>query len=129
MSEDHRPSRVDEQKRIKLAGGICAQDARGIWRCGARPDNKLAAELQKKKRDWSHLKCFLSTSRSFGDIDLKQPDPIVTVTPDVKVVDLVPEDWAVVIGSDGIFDRLTDQGVADTLWKSMAGDGHDTVRA
>merc|ERR1712087_1028062 len=74
-------------------------------------------------------KCFLSTSRSFGDMDLKQPDPIVIATPDVKVVDLVPEDWAVVIGSDGIFDKLTDQGVADTLWKSMAGDGHDTVRA
>lgn len=129
MSEDHRPSRPDEQKRIQRAGGTVVQDGRGIWRVGPRADNKLAKELQKGKKDPSKMKWFLSTSRGFGDSELKAPDPVITATPEVKVVDLVPEDWAVVLGSDGIFDVLSDQEVADTLWRSMAGQGRDPVRA
>ena len=31
------------------------------------------------------------------------------VTPDVKVVDLVPDDWAYVVASDGVYDVLSDQ--------------------
>eukprot|EP00913_Durusdinium_trenchii_P012370 g11612.t1 len=71
---------------------------------------------------------FLSTCRGFGDPTFKHPDPIVIVTPDVKVVDLVPEDWAYMIGSDGIFDALSDQEVADIIWRAMAGEGKDAVR-
>lgn len=33
----------------------------------------------------------------------------VIVTPDVKVVDLVPDDWAYVVASDGVYDVLSDQ--------------------
>ena len=61
----------------------------------------------------------------------------VIVTPDVKTVDLVrrrkpvleslcfarhaevPEDWACVLGSDGIFDALSDQATAKArVWDS-----------
>jgi len=127
VSEDHRPSRPDEQKRVARAGGMVVQDCRGVWRVGPRADNKLAKELQKGKKDPTKMKWFLSTSRGFGDSELKVPDPIVSVSPEVKIVDLVPEDWAVVLASDGIFDVLSDQEVADVLWKSMVGRGRDPV--
>lgn len=129
-TEDHRPSRRDELARIKSAGGFVAQDGYGIWRVGRREESKLARELEKRRKvEPSRMRWFLSTSRSFGDTGLKQPDPIIIATPEVKVIDLVPEDWAVVLGSDGCFDRLTDQKIADILWKAMAVQGKDPVAA
>jgi len=129
VSEDHRPQRPDEQRRIQRAGGTVVQDARGVWRVGPRADNKLVKELQKRKKDAAQMRWFLSTSRGFGDAELKAPDPVVTATPEVKVVELVPEDWALVLASDGVFDVLSDQEAADCLWRSMAGQGRDPVRA
>lgn len=129
-TEDHRPSRRDEMNRVKNVGGFVAQDAHGIWRVGRREESKLARELQKRSKiEPARMKWFLSTSRSFGDTELKQPDPIVIATPEVKVIDLVPEDWAVLLGSDGVFDTLSDQKIADILWKAMAVQGKDPVSA
>ncbi|CAJ1352133.1 unnamed protein product, partial [Effrenium voratum] len=115
-------------QRIEKAGGLVVRDAHKVWRVGPRPDNKLAKELQKGKKDSQQMMWFLSTCRGFGDPSFKNPDPIVIVTPDVKIVDLVPEDWAYVIGSDGIFDVLSDQEVADIVWR-VVGQGKDAVRA
>eukprot|EP00933_Yihiella_yeosuensis_P025322 TRINITY_DN19670_c0_g1_i1.p1 TRINITY_DN19670_c0_g1~~TRINITY_DN19670_c0_g1_i1.p1 ORF type:complete len:733 (+),score=151.90 TRINITY_DN19670_c0_g1_i1:196-2199(+) len=128
VSEDHRPQRQDEKRRIEKAGGIVVQDAHKIWRVGPRPDNKLARELSKGKRDPAQMKMYLSTCRGFGDTDLKHPDPIVIATPEVKAIDLVPEDWAVVLACDGVFDVLSDQEVADIIWRGAAGEGKDAVR-
>jgi len=105
VSDDHRPQRPDEKRRIEKAGGVVVKDAHRIWRCGPRPDNKFLKEIQKGKREADKMKMFLSCCRGFGDPELKHPDPVVTVTPDVKVVDLVPDDWAVVMGSGWHFRR------------------------
>lgn len=136
VSEDHRPSNPGERARITKAGGTVIKDRQGVWRVGPRADNKLARELQKGSKDESKLKWFLSTCRGFGDPELKQPDPIITATPEVRIVDLVPEDWALVVASDGVWDRLSDQQCADLVWKSMvvngrdpAGTSRDVVRA
>lgn len=129
LSEDHRPNNRSERQRVREAGGTVTKDARGIWRVGPREENRLAKELERRKKKDATSKWYLSTSRSFGDLALKVPDPIVTATPEVKVVDLVPEDWAVVLGSDGIFDVLSDQEVANVLYKAMAVDGKDPVGA
>lgn len=124
-TEDHRPERKDEKERIQRAGGIVVKDSYGIWRVG-REESKLARELEKrKKRDLTN-RWFLSTSRSFGDLALKVPEPIVTASPEVKVIDLVPEDWAVVLASDGVFDVLSDQQVADILRNAVM-EGKDPV--
>jgi len=128
VTEDHRPNKGDEQKRIQRAGGTVLQDSRRVWRVGPRADNKFVRELKGGKRD-DKMRWFLSTSRGFGDPELKQPDPIVIATPDVKTVDLTPEDWAVVMGSDGIFDCLSDQFVADLVWKAMVLRGKNPVDA
>lgn len=129
LSEDHRPNNTNERQRVRAAGGTVTKDARGIWRVGPREENRFARELDKRKKKEATSKWYLSTSRSFGDLALKVPDAIVTATPEVKVVDLVPEDWAVVLGSDGIFDVLSDQQVANVLYKAMAVDGKDPVAA
>merc|ERR1711920_417857 len=126
-SEDHRPTRTDEQERIKRAGGRVMKDSAGIWRVGPREENKYAQELEKGKKKDPGLKWWLSCTRAFGDSELKSPDPIVVSTPDVRVVDLMPDDWAIVLGCDGIFDYLSDQQIADVVWKSMAIQGQDCV--
>eukprot|EP00401_Gymnodinium_catenatum_P026225 CAMPEP_0117462678 /NCGR_PEP_ID=MMETSP0784-20121206/3180_1 /TAXON_ID=39447 /ORGANISM="" /LENGTH=780 /DNA_ID=CAMNT_0005256455 /DNA_START=85 /DNA_END=2426 /DNA_ORIENTATION=+ len=130
-TEDHRPNRKDEMARIQRSGGFIGQDARGVWRVGPKEESRLAKELQKhrKKHSEEKLRWFLSTSRSFGDYELKVPDLIVIATPEVKVVDLVPEDWAVVLTSDGVTDVLSDQEVANVLWQAVAVNGKDPVAA
>lgn len=128
VSEDHRPSRRDEARRCKEAGGTVLQDSAGVWRVGPRTDNKFARELQKGKKDADKMRWFLSTCRGFGDPELKVPDPIITASPEIKVVDLVPEDWAVLLGSDGIFDHLSDQELADVITKVAAVYKKDPVR-
>lgn len=127
-SEDHKPTRTDEQQRVQRAGGRVMTDAWGTWRVGPRDDNACVKELQKpQKKDVTAGKWFLSTSRAFGDPELKAPDPIVISNPDVKVIDLVPEDWAIVLGCDGIFDYMSDQQVADVVWKSMVEENLDVI--
>eukprot|EP00929_Paragymnodinium_shiwhaense_P002357 TRINITY_DN10258_c0_g1_i1.p1 TRINITY_DN10258_c0_g1~~TRINITY_DN10258_c0_g1_i1.p1 ORF type:complete len:781 (+),score=240.20 TRINITY_DN10258_c0_g1_i1:182-2524(+) len=127
-SEDHKPGRKDEQARIKKAGGVVGQDGRGVWRVGPRAESKFAKELQKGKKDESKMRWFLATSRSFGDATLKAPDPIVIATPEIKVVDLTPEDWAVVVMTDGVTEALTDQQVANVVLK-VTSEGKDAVAA
>mmetsp|Transcript_39592 Transcript_39592/g.59857 ORF Transcript_39592/g.59857 Transcript_39592/m.59857 type:complete len:184 (-) Transcript_39592:131-682(-) len=129
ISEDHKPNKNSERERIKKAGGMILQDTHGTWRVGPRADNRFARELQKGKQDPSKMKCFLSTCRGFGDPELKSPDPILTATPDIRVVDLVPEDWAIFLGSDGLFEKLSDQVIADILFKSLAQNGRDPAGA
>jgi len=130
VTVDHRPKRRDEEQRIQRAGGTVAQDSHGIWRVGPREESKLARELDKRrKKEPAATRWFLSTSRAFGDHEMKLPDPIVIATPEVKVVDLVPEDWAVILACDGIFDVVSDQEAADIIWKTMAGQRKDAVAA
>lgn len=126
-SEDHRPTRTDEQERVKRAGGRVMKDSLGIWRVGPREENRYAQELEKGKKKEGAMKWWLSCTRAFGDPELKLPDPIVVSTADVRVVDIVPEDWAVLLGCDGIFDYLSDQQIADVVWKSMAMQGQDCI--
>merc|ERR1712232_666221 len=79
----------------------------------------MLKELQQLRRrrhsDEEGECCLLSTSRSFGDVDLKVPKPLVIAEPELRVVDLVPEDWAILLGCDGVFDVLSDQEVADII--------------
>eukprot|EP00041_Stephanoeca_diplocostata_P028138 m.787719 g.787719 ORF g.787719 m.787719 type:complete len:94 (+) comp23309_c0_seq50:1959-2240(+) len=71
MSDDHKPNRPDEERRIKRAGGHVI-DAGGVFRVAS-------------SRGLAGVKgsTFLSVARAFGDIGLKEPDPLVISTPDV----------------------------------------------
>jgi len=115
LSEDHKPERRDETARIQKAGGIVIQDqSTGIHR------------VARKKGEH---RLFLSTSRAFGDLELKEPRPLVIAEPEVVVHTLEPEDWAVVLGCDGVWGVLSDQDVADAVWQVMAFQGGSPVDA
>jgi len=115
LSEDHKPERKDETARIQKAGGIVIQD--------------LNTGIHRVARKKGEHRLFLSTSRAFGDLELKEPRPLVIAEPEVVVHTLEPEDWAVVLACDGVWGVMTDQNVADAVWQVMAFQGGGTVEA
>ncbi|CAK0904491.1 unnamed protein product, partial [Prorocentrum cordatum] len=122
LSEDHKPSTEAERARIQAAGGHVMQDPWGTWRVG-REEASMLKELQQlrqRKATEQRESWLLSTSRSFGDVELKVPDSLVIAQPEVRAVDLTPEDWAVVLACDGVFDVLSDQEVAEVVQQHHA---------
>ncbi|PHU16459.1 hypothetical protein BC332_17664 [Capsicum chinense] len=90
LTNDHHPDRDDEKARIHAAGGV-------VLTVGVPRVNGI-----------------LAVSRSIGDIRLKRYG--VIAEPEVTGWRrLSNEDWYVVIGSDGIFERLSPQDVCDIL--------------
>lgn len=86
LSDDHKPDRNDERERIARAGGMVSHW--GVWR----------------------VEGVLAMSRVIGDKSLKKfaiPDP-ETNTRDIK-----PVDKFVVIGTDGVWDVLRNDEVAN----------------
>ena len=65
-------------------------------------------------------KFFSSCNRSFGDFAFKQEwAPLLTSEPFVSFVDLQPGDDILVLGSDGLYDKLTDQQIVDESRKFL----------
>ncbi|XP_027773404.1 probable protein phosphatase 2C 51 isoform X1 [Solanum pennellii] len=90
LTMDHHPDRDDEKARIEAAGGV-------VLVVGVPRVNGI-----------------LAVSRSIGDIRLKRygviAEPEITGWRRLSI-----EDWYVVIGSDGIFERMSPQDVCDIL--------------
>jgi len=113
LTQDHRPDRKDEQKRIKEAGGGVFQVS-GIWRCTTAAGAARALDARAGFKDGeSHL--YLSCSRSLGDPDLKlnADRPILSNVPEVSAHKLQEDDLFVVLACDGVWDVLSDQQAVD----------------
>nr|XP_015877991.2 probable protein phosphatase 2C 75 isoform X1 [Ziziphus jujuba var. spinosa] len=80
LSNDHKPDRSDELKRIEAAGG------RVIFLNGARVEGILAM------------------SRAIGDKYLK---PVVISEPDITFTKREPDDECLILASDGLWDVLS----------------------
>jgi serine/threonine protein phosphatase PrpC len=78
LTKDHKPSNMDEYKRIRKAGDNIVYH--GVWRVGS-----------------------LAVCRVFGDIDVKRNYPSVIATPDISSMSLNGISY-IVLGSDGLFD-------------------------
>eukprot|EP00401_Gymnodinium_catenatum_P040614 CAMPEP_0117556224 /NCGR_PEP_ID=MMETSP0784-20121206/51692_1 /TAXON_ID=39447 /ORGANISM="" /LENGTH=413 /DNA_ID=CAMNT_0005353479 /DNA_START=57 /DNA_END=1295 /DNA_ORIENTATION=+ len=116
LTKDHTPGRKDEYTRIKEAGGKVL-DFDGVLKVG-RYDKYKERKTSGSFKDL----LWLPTCRSFGDIRLKVPYPVVTSEPELLVHTLTPEDWAVVLICKGITRTLSDQDVADACWaKALEG--------
>ena len=85
MTHDHRATDPDEQKRVLKAGGQIS-DGR-VW--GA-----------------------LMPSRTLGDFPWKDKGPGLTADPEVFEYEVMPDDRYIVMGSDGLFDVLTNKTIA-----------------
>ncbi len=91
MSEDHKPNRESERRRITQAGGTVV--FMGCWRVNG----------------------VLATSRGFGDRELKK---VVSAEPEIRHRTLMEGDDYLVLASDGIWDVLSNQVVADIVARS-----------
>ncbi|CDW77140.1 serine threonine protein phosphatase [Stylonychia lemnae] len=121
LSRDHKPDDELEKQRIQLAGGK-------IYRTQtfARP----AQQGEKDVYVQGPLRVFpgrLSVARTFGDIEAKLPrfggNPhVIVCEPEIRSFKIKESHFDfMVVGCDGIFDRLSNREVIDTVWES-AGD-------
>jgi protein phosphatase 1L len=108
VTEDHKPNRLDEKKRIERSGGLVLQ-IKGAWRVAA-PTNPMKKTTRREYQG-------LAMTRSFGDIHFKQPTPLSICEPDIQVVSLSDKDFFIVLATDGIFDILSNQEVVDLALK------------
>ena len=109
LSDDHKPGRPDERRRITSAGGSVV-DLHGVTRVTTE---KGAQFLAGSGRAGAGGATFLSVSRGFGDIALKQPHDLVTATPDVVATGVGEDDCFLIVACDGIWDVLSDQEACD----------------
>lgn len=80
-SEDHKPNRLDEKRRIENAGGALEEMSNGGFRIGKHAG--------------------LAVSRAFGDFHARRVG--VTAEPEINCMPL-QDVQTVIIGSDGLFD-------------------------
>ncbi|CAA6654739.1 unnamed protein product [Spirodela intermedia] len=89
LTSDHRPSRKDERDRIESLGGYLDY-RRGLLR----------------------LHGSLAVSRGIGDGHLKQ---WVTAEPETRVLRIQPEFEFLILASDGLWDKVSNQEAVDTI--------------
>ncbi|KAJ0260057.1 protein phosphatase 2C 25 [Hirschfeldia incana] len=87
LSSDHRPSRDDERTRIETTGGY-VDTFRGVWR----------------------IQGSLAVSRGIGDADLKK---WVIAEPETKTLRIDEEHEFLILASDGLWDKVSNQEAVD----------------
>ncbi|XP_074292814.1 putative protein phosphatase 2C 53 [Silene latifolia] len=89
LTSDHRPSRQDEKDRIEAKGGYI-DCYNGVWR----------------------IQGSLAVSRAIGDKQLKQ---WVIAEPETRVVKMSCNDEFLILASDGLWDKVTNQEAVDIV--------------
>lgn len=89
LTTDHNPSRDDEKTRIESKGGY-VDFCNGTWR----------------------IQGSLAVSRAIGDQHLKQ---WVTAEPDTKIITIEPEFEFLILASDGLWNKVTNQEAVDVV--------------
>ncbi|CAG9311410.1 unnamed protein product [Blepharisma stoltei] len=107
LSRDHKPSDEIEKCRIIEAGGSLYQTPFGY--------NKLGPVRVNPGR--------LSVARTFGDIEAKMPSMggisnVIISEPEIKSFKITDDCDFIVLGSDGIFDQLTNKEIATQAWRA-----------
>uniref|UniRef100_A0A7S0BUB8 PPM-type phosphatase domain-containing protein n=1 Tax=Rhodosorus marinus TaxID=101924 RepID=A0A7S0BUB8_9RHOD len=99
VSHDQKPSRSDEKKRVKAAGGRIAR-----WRKDIGP-----------LRVWVPTEWIpgLAMTRSIGDTVLSAFG--VTPAPEISYMRLSPSDMFLILGSDGLWEFMTSQEAVDFI--------------
>ncbi|XP_012442814.2 probable protein phosphatase 2C 25 [Gossypium raimondii] len=95
LTSDHRPSREDERNRIETLGGY-VDLCRGVWR----------------------IQSCLAVSRGIGDHHLKQ---WVIAEPETKIITIKPEYEFLILASDGLWDKVSNQEAVDIARPSCVG--------
>ena len=110
-TEDHKPGTKTEKERIANAGGKIYQTP------SLFPLYQNGKEIEIP---WRVLPGRLSVSRTFGDIEAKDPKfggnkNVVVALPDITEIELSDEFNLIVLGCDGIFDVLSNEEVLECV--------------
>ncbi len=90
MSEDHKPTRVDERKRIESAGGkVLYQRVNGM----------------------------LAVSRAFGDFEFKKSG--VIAEPEFKQCEITKNSDFMIVACDGLYDVLTNEQIVHFCYTKL----------
>ena len=113
LSLDHKPSDEVEQKRIIEAGGEIYQTA--------IPKN---LEIDLELGPHRVLPGRLSVSRTFGDLEAKIEKlggnpKVVIAEPDIKAFRVSDSHDFIIMGSDGIFDKISNRETVQCMWNSL----------
>ncbi|KEH34324.1 putative protein-serine/threonine phosphatase [Medicago truncatula] len=95
LTSDHKPSRKDEKERIETQGGYVDM-CRGVWR----------------------IQGSLAVSRSIGDRHMKQ---YVIAEPETKVLRIEPHHDLLILASDGLWEKVSNQEAVDIAHPYCAG--------
>jgi len=108
LTDDHKPGRADERKRIEAKGGVV--DMQGVWRVFTPSPANFGGRCVL----WG-----LAVSRAFGDLLMKEParygctsalGELVSAVPEIHTYDLHPtEDRFLILACDGIWDVMNDE--------------------
>mmetsp|Transcript_20621 Transcript_20621/g.29600 ORF Transcript_20621/g.29600 Transcript_20621/m.29600 type:complete len:674 (+) Transcript_20621:91-2112(+) len=125
MSEDHKPTREDEQKRIRDAGGFVINNRV----MGELAVSRAFGDAEFKKGiqsiiDEEGVKMSTTGSTGSGDDgegkDTKNWDqPLIIAKPDVETTTLTDDDQFLLLACDGLFDVFTEQEVVDFVKHNM----------
>lgn len=119
LTIDHKPTERTEQERIQKNGGRIYQTQSQVQ---SQTDPSKFETIVGPHRVAPGR---LSVSRTFGDLEAKHPNfggmaGVVICTPEVSQFDEQEMEQLdfLVLGCDGIFDKLTTQETVDVAWKA-----------
>ena len=127
LSKDHKPESDEETKRIEENGGRIYQNSNYI------PDMSASGKGTMQLIVGPH-RVFpgrLSVSRTFGDIEAKDPkyggNPgCVIPTPDIRSFKIRNNYDFIVIACDGVFEKLSNQDLVNAVWQSSRSSSSDS---
>ena len=128
LTKDHSPHREDEKARIKACGGIVmTSDQYDHDHAKSRMTTNTPSSSNEPKRVWSKEGKWpgASFTRSIGDHNAKELG--IIADPEFETMCLPSDETLFVVGSDGVFDFLTNDDVAE-ITQSNA-DPADACRA
>ncbi|VAH93777.1 unnamed protein product [Triticum turgidum subsp. durum] len=96
VTSDHTAAREDERSRIENSGGYVSCGSNGVWR----------------------VQDCLAVSRAFGDADLKR---WVIPEPEIRRLPLTAGCEFLVLASDGLWNKVSNQEAVDAVSRSRAG--------
>ncbi|KAF7052809.1 hypothetical protein CFC21_060850 [Triticum aestivum] len=96
VTSDHTAAREDERSRIESSGGYVSCGSNGVWR----------------------VQDCLAVSRAFGDADLKR---WVISEPEIRRLPLTAGCEFLVLASDGLWNKVSNQEAVDAVSRSSAG--------
>ncbi|KAJ1614458.1 PP2C phosphatase [Cryptosporidium canis] len=112
LTRIHRISDIGERTRIEKAGGR-VEFCNGTWRVLVKKQKRYSFDL--------NTKCIgLSTSRSIGDINLKEPQLLCISDPDITIHDIdIDNDLFLILATDGVTDFFTDEEIVSFVQKNL----------